>query len=243
MSETPSLPSRLATRLNPARALAALRIRGQVTLALGFATALLVGLGGGMFVSLRANTNTLEKLGRARFPAVQAISSYQEATLAMQGALNGLINPRNEEDERQVFFTELDQAQREAEAARAAFEALPEDEDVKDAWASTGPRWQEWKAAVALIIAKQRQRDALLAEGTSGGARVMEIDLEAGKAVAAAREARRSLAQVVVGLVEYTRDQSGAETELAMVRARRTNYASGVAVGVAAVALALLALL
>ncbi|HEX7624855.1 MAG TPA: methyl-accepting chemotaxis protein, partial [Anaeromyxobacteraceae bacterium] len=68
-------------------------------------------------------------------------------------------------------------------------------------------------------------------------------DLEAGKAVAAAREARRSLAQVVAGLVEYTRSQSAAETELAMVRARRTNYASGAAVSVAALALALLALL
>ena len=242
MSENSSTLRRLAARLDPSRALAGLPIRGQVTLALGLAMSLLLAVCGGMLLSLRANTRTLELLGRARLPSTQAIAAYQEALLSMQGALNGLVNPRNEEDERQVFFTELDEAQRQAEAARAAFEALPQDEDVKDLWDSVTPRWQAWKAAVALIIARQRQRDALLAEGMSSGARVLEIDLESGKAVAGAGEARRSLAGMVGGLVDYTRGMSEDETEEAELRARRAGYAAGAAVGAAVIVLALLAL-
>ncbi|GEJ55735.1 methyl-accepting chemotaxis protein [Anaeromyxobacter diazotrophicus] len=241
--EAARIAIRIASRLDPSRALGRLRIRGQVTLAIGLALALLVGVGGGLLVSLRATTASLARLAAARLPAAQAAGSYLEAMLSMQGALRGLVNPRADDDDRQGFFAELDEAQRAAEAARSAFEELPQEEDVKAEWAAVTPLWEEWKRGVALIVAKQRQRDGLLAEGLSNGPRVAELDREAAQAVAAARVARQQVAEKVSGLVDYVQQAAQLDSDEATVRARRASWTIGAVVGAAGLALAALALL
>ncbi|BDG09068.1 methyl-accepting chemotaxis protein [Anaeromyxobacter paludicola] len=219
--------------------LANARIGTKLALSSGIALVLTLAVGLSGWLGLRDLAATTDVVMTARLPSSIALLRYQAGTVAIQGALNGLVNPNAGESERAAYYADLDDGARLIAEAREAWEALPHTKKGLEEWKAMDPLWKGWKRDIMVIVGMQRERDSLVADGLGQSPRVSEIDRETRTAVTAARESQRKLSLALQEKVDANGGRMEQDRASAERTARLASWISGLSLVLAALVLAL----
>ena len=168
---------------------------------LGVAAITLV-VGGVGYYGVLQGGKAIEEIGLVRLPSVESLLEMHQAQTAVVMGERGLLMERMKGDARQAQYKFIDSAFERADAAWKVYEPLPQTAEEAEIWKKFVPEWNKWKEGHEGVIKLEKEKDRLMASGTTNEETAIEkLNEQAFEASLQARQAflvaEKSLGEMV----------------------------------------------
>ena len=146
-------------------------------------------VGGAGYYGVLKGDKAIEEIGFVRLPSVQSLLEVNEAQTAVLLGERGLLMERMKGDARQAQYKFIDSAFERAEAAWKVYEPLPQTTEEEAIWKQFVLEWNKWKEEHQAVIKLAKEKDRLLASGSTNEESAIEkVDEQAFEASTKARQ-------------------------------------------------------